>query len=232
MNVQANAAVIDTDSAKIQGTFTKQRFEEAPWVGDGRNPQVVMATLPLVQMTSGVYGIQVAGLSNAQTQTAMDGVAGDGGALQTANVHVMEEVNVVVGNNSAEFARPAEINMTTKGGTNQFHGTGAYWHQNNALAARDFFAAVKPSTLFHTWHGELSGPVIKNRLFFFTSISGQSWPGSNFILRDVPTDAMRRGDFSALLARGTVVRDPGYRSALSQQSDPLVALKSRIREDL
>ncbi len=208
VNVQANAAVIETDSAKIQGSFTKQRFAEAPWVGDGRNPQIVMATLPMVQMTSGVYGIQVAGISNAQTQTAIDGVAGDGGALQTANVHVMEEVNVVVGNNSAEFARPAEINMTTKGGTNQFHGVGAYWHQNNALAARDFFAAVKPSTLFHTWHGELSGPVLKNRLFFFTSISGQSWPGSNFILRDVPTDAMRQGDFSALLARGTVVKDP------------------------
>jgi outer membrane receptor protein involved in Fe transport len=208
VNVQANAAVIETDSAKIQGSFTKQRFEEAPWVGDGRNPQVVMATLPLVQMTSGVYGIQVAGISNSQTQTAIDGVAGDGGALQTANVHVMEEVNVVVGNNSAEFSRPAEINMTTKGGTNQFHGKGAYWHQNNALAARDFFAAVKPSTLFHTWHGELSGPILKDRLFFFTSISGQSWPGSNFILRDVPTEAMRRGDFSALLSRGTVVRDP------------------------
>jgi hypothetical protein len=208
VNVQANAAVIETDSAKIQGSFNKQRFEEAPWVGDGRNPQVVMATLPLVQMTSGIYGIQVAGIANSQTQTAIDGVAGDGGSLQTANVHVMEEVNVVVGNNSAEFSRPAEINMTTKGGTNQFHGKAAYWHQNNALAARDFFAAVKPSTLFHTWHGELSGPILKNRLFFFTSISGQSWPGSNFILRDVPTEAMRRGDFSALLARGTVVRDP------------------------
>ena len=126
VNVQANAAVIETDSSKIQASFTKQRFAEAPWVGDGRNPQIVMATLPMVQMTSGVYGIQVAGISNSQTQTAIDGVAGDGGSLQTANVHVMEEVNVVVGNNSAEFARPAEINMTTKGGTNQFHGVGAY----------------------------------------------------------------------------------------------------------
>lgn len=208
VNVSANAAVIDTDSAKIQGGFTKQRFEEAPWVGDGRNPQVIMATLPMVQMTSGVYGIQVAGISNTQTQTAIDGVAGDGGALQTADVHSMEEVNVVVGNNSAEFSRPAEINMTTKGGTNQFHGMGAYWHQNNALAARDFFAAVKPSTLFHTWHGELSGPILKNKLFFLTSTSGQSWPGSNFILRDVPTTAMRGGDFSALLSRGTIIRDP------------------------
>ena len=207
VTVAANSAVIETDSAKIQGSFTKQRFEEAPWVGDGRNPQVIMATLPMVQMTSGIYGIQVAGIANSQTQTAIDGVAGDGGALQTANVHIMQEVNVVIGNNSAEFSRPAEINMVTKGGTNQWHGTGAYWHQNNALAARDFFAPVKPSTLFHTWHGELSGPAIKNRLFFYTSLTGQSWPGSNFILRDVPTDAMRRGDYSALLPR-TPIKDP------------------------
>lgn len=207
VTVQANAAVIDTDSAKIQATFSKQRFEEAPLIGDGRNPQMVLATLPMVQMTSGIYGIQVAGIQNSQTQTAIDGVAGDGGSLQTANIHVMQEVNVVIGNNSAEFSRPAEINMTTKGGSNKFHGMAMYWHQNNALAARNFFEAVKPSNLFHTYHGEFSGPVLKDRLFFFTSITGQIWPGSNYILRDVPTAAMRAGDFSALLPR-TIVRDP------------------------
>jgi len=207
ITVQANSAVIQTDSSKIQGSFTHQKFEEAPWIGDGRNPQVLMATLPLVQMTSGIYGIQVAGLQNSQTQTAIDGVGGDGGALQTANVHVMEDVNIVVGNNSAEFSRPAYINMTTKGGTNQFHGMAAYWHQNNALAARSFFQAIKPSNLFHTYHGEFSGPAIKDRLFFYSSISGQIWPGSNFILRDVPSNAMRNGDFSALLPR-TPIRDP------------------------
>src|SRR5262245_34595405 len=163
VSVQANSAVIDTDSAKIQGSFTKQRFEEAPWIGDGRNPQVVMATLPLVQNTTGIYSIQIAGLPNSQVQTAIDGVAGDGSALQAANVHAMQEVNIVVGNNSAEFSRPGYMNMTSKSGTNQFHGTVAYWHQNNALAARNFFETTKPSNLFHTWHGEFSGPVIRNK---------------------------------------------------------------------
>ena len=89
VNVQANAAVIDTDSAKIAGTFTKQRFEEAPWVGDRRDPQVVMATLLTRCSRPRGWAHQVAGLSNAQTQTAMDGVAGDGGALQTANVSAL-----------------------------------------------------------------------------------------------------------------------------------------------
>lgn len=207
VTVQANAAVIETDSAKIQGSFTKQRFEEAPWIGDGRNPQVIMATLPMVQQTSGVYGIQVAGLQNSQTQTAIDGVGGDGTALQNANVHFMQDVNIVVGNNSAEFSRPGYINMTTKGGTNQFHGQAAYWHQNSALAARNFFDAKKPSMLFHTWHGEIGGPVLKDKLFFFVATSGQEWPGGQFILRDVPTALMRKGDFSELLPR-TVIRDP------------------------
>ena len=207
VTVRADSAVIETDSAKIQGSFTKQRFEEAPWIGDGRNPQVVMATLPMVQMTSGVYGIQVAGLPASQTQTAIDGLGGDGTGLQTANVHVMQDVNIVVGNNSAEFSRPGYINMTTKGGTNQWHGTAAYWHQNSALAARNFFDAKKPSALFHTYHGEISGPAIKDRLFLFFSLSGQNWPGGNYILRDVPTTLMRQGDFSEVLPR-TVIKDP------------------------
>jgi hypothetical protein len=207
ISVQANAAVIDTDSAKIQGSFTKQRFEEAPWIGDGRNPQIVMATLPLVQQTTGIYSIQISGLPNSQVQTGIDGVGGDGSSLQAVNVHFMEEVSVVVGNNSAEFSRPGYINMTSKSGSNDFHGMVAYWHQNNALAARNFFEASKPSNLFHTFNGQLGGRIFRDKTFFFTAWSGQRWPGSQFVLRDVPTDAMRGGDFSQLLPR-TVIRDP------------------------
>jgi hypothetical protein len=208
VTVRANAAVITTDSSKIQGTFTKERFEDSPWIGDGRNPQVVMVTLPLVQSTSGIYGIQVAGLPASQVQTGIDGVNGDGSSLQTANVHIMQEVDIVVGNNSAEFARAGYINMSTKGGTNRFHGTAAYWHQNNALAARKFFEATKPSNLFHTYHLEASGPARRDKTFFYGAITGQSWPGSNFILRDVPTERMRRGDFSQLLGARINLRDP------------------------
>lgn len=120
--VRADAAVISTDSAKIQASFTSQRFEDAPWVGDGRNPQTVMTTLPLVQSTSGIYGVQIAGQPSSQVQTAIDGVSGDGSSLQASNVHVMQEVQVVMGNNSAEYSRAASVVMNTKAGTNDFHG--------------------------------------------------------------------------------------------------------------
>ncbi len=208
VTVQADAAVIATDTPKIQSTFTHQRFEDAPWIGDGRNPQMVLNTLPLVQMTSGIYGIQLAGQPDRQVQTGIDGIPGDGSSLQVSNVHAMQEVAVVTNSNSAEFPRAAYISMTTKGGTNQFHGRLSYWHQNSALAARNFFDAQKPKTMFHTMDTEISGPVIKNRTFFFFSWTGQRWPGSSYYLTSVPTSLMRQGDFTELLSKKVAIKDP------------------------
>jgi Carboxypeptidase regulatory-like domain/TonB dependent receptor len=210
VTVRADAALITTDSAKIQGTFTSKRFDDAPWVGDGRNPQTIMTTLPLVQATTGVYGIQLAGQPDRQVQTAIDGVPGDSSSLQASNVHVMQEVDIVTGSNSAEFSRPAYISMATKGGTNQFHGRAVYWHQNSALSDRNFFDATKPKNLFHTMDAEVSGPAIRNRTFFFFAWSGQRWPSSTYYLTSVPTAKMRDGDFSELAAtaKPVIVKDP------------------------
>jgi hypothetical protein len=210
VTVRADAAVITTDTAKIQSSFTSKRFDDAPWVGDGRNPQTLLTTLPLVQATSGVYGVQLAGQPDKQVQTAIDGIPGDGSSLQASNVHAMQEVDVVTGNNSAEFSRPAYISMATKGGSNQFHGRAVYWHQNSALSARNFFDAAKPKNLFHTMDAEISGPIFKDRTFFLFSWSGQRWPSSTFNLLSVPTNLMRQGDFSELLgiSKSVTVKDP------------------------
>src|SRR5262245_17120321 len=229
--VKADAAVISTESAKIQASFTSKRFDDAPWVGDGRNPQIVMTTLPLVQSVSGLYSIQIAGQPNVQVQTAIDGVPGEGSSLQASNVHVMEEVQVVMGNNSAEYARPASVIMTTKSGTNQFHGRAVYWHQNSALSARNFFETTKPKNLFHTMNGEISGPVLRDRTFFFFSWSGQRWPSSTFYRRDVPTEQMRRGDFSQLLSlpQPITIRDPLSNTPFPNNVIPSSRINSTIQ---
>jgi Carboxypeptidase regulatory-like domain len=217
VTVAANAAMITTDTAKIQGSFGTKKLEEAPWVGDGRNPYWVMVTLPLVQNTGGLYGFQVAGLPGNQVQAALDGVPGDGTALQGNYAYAMEEIAVVTGNNTAEYPRAAYVSFVTKGGNNEFHGKAEYWHQNSALSARDFFAATKPKVLFHTMSAELSGPIRKDKTFFFFAWMGQRWPASSFYLRTVPTNAMRQGDFSQLLSLSTpvVVRDPTTGSPFS-----------------
>src|SRR4029077_12395157 len=91
VTVRADAALITTDTAKIQGTFTSKRFDDAPWVGDGRNPQTIMTTLPLVQATTGVYGIQLAGQPDRQVQTAIDGGRGDNDSPQALTVQRLPE---------------------------------------------------------------------------------------------------------------------------------------------
>src|SRR5579862_9266499 len=198
VTVKADAAVINTDTAKVQTQFTQQRFSDAPWVGDGRNPQTVFTTLPQVQATTGVYGIQLVGLPDAQVQSAIDGLPGDSSSLQTSNVQFMQEVVVVTGNNSAEYSRAGYISIVTKGGGNQFHGRALYWHDNPALSARSFFDRVKAKNLFHTMDAEISGPIRKDKTFFYFDWAGQRWPASTFYLLSVPTAPMRQGDFSQL----------------------------------
>jgi hypothetical protein len=210
VTVAANAAVITTDSGKVQESFTNKRFDNAPWIGDGRNPQTVLATLPSVQFTSYPYGIQLHGLPDSQVQTSIDGIPGDGSSLQNPTAQTAQEVSVVTNSNSAEFSRPGYITIVTKGGTNEFHGRLSYWNENSSLAARGFFDVQKPRTLFHTMNAELSGPLIRNRTFFFFSWSGQRWPSSSYYVTSVPTDQMRQGDFSQLLSGSsrTAIKDP------------------------
>jgi len=211
VTVQANAGVISTDSAQLQGEFTYKRFDDGPWIADGRGPRVVLTSLPQIQNVGfGLYSIEIAGQKDNQVQAGLDGLPSEGSSILGINLNNLEEVVVVTGSASAEYARTAFISYTTKGGGNQFHGRAAYWHQNPALAARSFFDVQKPRYFFHTYYGQVGGPVRKDKTFFFTSLTGQRWPGSTYYIRTVPTERMRGGDFSQLLtgARPLTVKDP------------------------
>jgi hypothetical protein len=86
----------------------------------------------------------------------------------------VEEVQVQTGNFSSEFGRGngAVINLRTKTGTNQFHGRLWEFHRNAALNARNFFATSRPPLVFNQFGGNLGGPVIKDKTFFFGNYEG------------------------------------------------------------
>jgi hypothetical protein len=210
VTVSAAAAVISTDSSKIQGSFTRKTFVDAPLIGDGRNPALVLSVLPQVQSVGGIYNVQMAGQSSSQLQEGQDGHTTDGANNQTSNIHDVDEVVAVSVNNTAEFARVGYYNMVSKSGSNEFHAQAYFWHRNSAFDARNFFANQKPVAKNHTMHAGATGPIIKDKLFFYGAWSAQRWPGGSDYLKDVPTENMRRGDFSQLLSqsRPVVVRDP------------------------
>src|SRR6185312_10157860 len=103
------------------------------------------------------------------------------------------------------------INITTKGGTNQYHGSiSEYYEGSRPLTAKPYFTtagAVVPSTHYNQFGGTVSGPISiprvfngQNKLFFLYAFEGYIGTLPATTITSVPTAAERTGDFSALLA--------------------------------
>jgi hypothetical protein len=113
----------------------------------------------------------------------------------------------------------AVVNVTLKSGTNSLKGESYYYLRRDSLSATDFFVnksgGTKPDLKYNRPGGFIGGPVRipgvidgRGRTFFFGAVE---WLYDQFpepLPQTVPTEAMRNGDFSALLAQGTIIYDP------------------------
>lgn len=118
------------------------------------------------------------------------------------------EFSVVSSTYGAKYvsAPGGAVNIVTKSGTNELHGSAFEFVRNGSFNARNFFAAKQDILKRNQFGGTLGAPILKNRLFVFASYQ-------RMFLRDevgglvsfVPNAAERRGDFSG---RSTVIRDP------------------------
>jgi hypothetical protein len=156
----------------------------------------------------------VNGTNRNNNNTRVDGAADVFVWLPHATLYVppeetIETVNVTTSSFDAEqgMAGGAAVTITTKSGTNDFHGVAfAYW-DNSMLEARNFFyyGKGKPFSLHNIDGGTLGGPIVKNKLFFFGSWEGTRERTNYSALSTVPTAAERQGDFSSY---GTSIYDP------------------------
>lgn len=205
VNVSADIAVIQTEGSQVADGFNNKKFVDSPLSSQTFFPQAYMTTLPNVQTNMGGFALRFAGQgSSSNIAESMDGVISDGAVNLVQNMFDFEELQVVAVNNSAEFSRVANFTMTGRGGTNQFHGRAFYDITNSALNARNTFVPYKVPYKEHRGAGSVSGPLIKNKTFFYGSYNLVRIPSSTFFNRNVPTNAMRNGDFS----RVGVIRDP------------------------
>src|SRR3954470_20064007 len=106
----------------------------------------------------------------------------------------------------------ANVNVTLKSGTNSLRGSGYTYYRSDKLAEKDFFVlkanAPKPGLSYKRPGFTLGGPVMRDKSFFFAAVE---WLYDTFpepLYPTVPTQAMRNGDFSALLAQGIQLYDP------------------------
>jgi Carboxypeptidase regulatory-like domain len=110
------------------------------------------------------------------------------------------------------------MNFSTKSGTNAFHGEAYEFLRNKVLNSNDYFLKQsqlangqpnKPPPYVQNQYGfNVGGPIIKNKLFFFTSWEQFRLRTGSVVTTTVPLPAFRQGDFSALLAQGIQLYDP------------------------
>jgi hypothetical protein len=197
---------------------------------NGRNVLNLIAVAPTVVPQGGSEGsltgknvfaagnYQIGGGVANQSASFYDGVPLQDTAygniiVLTPSPEAVDEFRVQTNNSSAEFGRftGGVVNMASRSGTNAFHGSVFEYHRNKALNSNTFFGnragLGKPPFVQNNFGGVLGGPVLRNKLFFFSSYEGYRNREGVLFRRTVPTGAMKRGDFSDYrnLATGAVV---------------------------
>jgi len=131
------------------------------------------------------------------------------GAAIVPNLDSIAEFRILTGNFDAEYGNYSggRINVVTKSGTNQFHGTGFEFLRNTDFDSRNFFSPERAAYRQNQVGGLLGGPIVGNRVFFYSDYQGtRQKQGVDTGLIQVPSLPNREGDFSDVASRltGTV----------------------------
>jgi len=217
ITVIAAAPVIETETAAIADTRTARQIEALPMLATGTVFPYV-TSLPGVQVV-GAAGSTVFSFNGAragQSELQFDGMSS--ARLNTplaGNPNTMEmtaEIAVHSAGNNAEFGSPGVVNLVSKSGANDVHWTTFYYRSSDKWNEKNRFQATKPKLDRHNFGATVSGPVVlpgyngHDRTFFMFSFWGERNPGEENFSGQVPTAAMRGGDFSGLA--GVTLRDP------------------------
>lgn len=235
VEVSAAAPLINTTSTELGVVMTRARTDELPL--NGRNFQ------ELVGLQAGVVnspasgaggrgGVSFHGSSALGTNFLLDGVdmsfgevngaagfqsAGGGSVLiNTVSVEAVEEFKSSASATSAEYGRAGGgvVNITTRSGTNTFHGTLFEFFRNDKLNANDFFsnkAGLPRSPLrWNQFGGNFGGPLIKDRLFFFFNYEGAQVKRQSQVTGNVVTPALLAQVSPAIRSTLTAFLPPTY----------------------
>ena len=170
--------------------------------------------------TSSAVDISLGGANSGSNEYLLDGVpnmstASRAGAF-SPSMEAVAEVKVELFQADAAYGDTlgGTVNITTKSGTNAFHGSLYEFNQTSALAANQFFLNAagqqQPVTRSNQYGGTIGGPVLvpkvfngRDKLFFFLAHEGFKDSSPGVSTTAVPTTAERTGDFSALLSAGS-----------------------------
>ena len=234
VEVSGGAPLLTTENATVGTVIDNQRIVELPL--NGRNFIQLIALSPNVNASFADGGaassrqggdraaqnFSVGGQRREFNYYTLDGIVNTDVDFNTyaflPSIDALQEFKVQTGVYSAEFGHEAaQVNVSTKSGTNEYHGTLFDFLRNNALDARPFgFTRTVPVSAPFKWNQfgfTLGGPVQipklfngKDKLFFMSNYEGFRLRNQTQVVYSTPPTAMRNGDFSQI---STVIKDPG-----------------------
>jgi len=212
--VQGEAApLLETTTAEISSTVAQDTLKELPQAGGIPDWQSFITYLPGTRgngANNGSLGMGTASVNGAMpfTNSLLDGATTNSpmsnNVINTPIFDSIAEVKMSDSAFSAQYGSGGIVyNQISKGGTNGFHGMGYDYFKNTALIAAPFgfngVAGVRTPIHFNDFGGNVGGPVIKNKIFFFFAVENtvnHTTPAVSFIT--VPTPAMRSGNFAGM----------------------------------
>jgi hypothetical protein len=231
INVNEQVSLLQTASGSVNSSVDEKGIATLPL--DGRNFIPLVALSPGVALPAGSLLPRINGSRPRTNEYIYDGIS----ALQPEPGQIpfypiidgIQEFRININSYSPEYGRSngGSVIVNMKSGTNDFHGTLFEFLRNEALNARNYFAApgAKPEFRRNQYGLALGGPIRKNKTFFFAD-----WQGTRLLtgiprISIVPTQAQRSGIFS------TAIYDPSTPARLpfagnfipSGRNDPVAA---------
>ncbi|HEY2019511.1 MAG TPA: TonB-dependent receptor, partial [Bryobacteraceae bacterium] len=215
MVTDAASSVVQVDTTSVSSGLTTRQIIDLPTnlrsvAKNSGDSGLISAIMPLtvpgvVQVGNGAKWL-TPGAGASSTKVKVDGIEttfgnfGSPDNVSQPSVEAVQEFTASVLTTRAEFGGMGTVTTATKSGTNQYHGALFWYMRNSATDARNPYAIAKPFQNLHNYGGSAGGPIQKDRTFFFFDFDGLRGVSAFLFTPNVPTTAMRQGDFSAFAA--------------------------------
>ena len=227
VEVTSEGTLMQTENANISTTFDTRQIQSIP--NPGNDLTYVAQTAPGVVMNTsmgGGYGnfsaFGLPGTSNLFTINGNDyndpflNVNNSGASNLLLGTNDVQEVSVVSNGYTGQYGRMAgaQIDYSTKSGTNAFHGDANYYWTGSDLNAEDYFLKAsdqpKPFQNNNQWASNFGGPIKKDKAYFFLDTEGLRYTLATSTVSFLPTPAFQSYVLSSIPATATSFYDKTF----------------------
>jgi Carboxypeptidase regulatory-like domain len=216
ITVDARTPLVETEASTISDLKGVQQLRDLPLnILNGVILNSFLFSTPTGYQSAGSK-FSLGGARGTQLHYNIDGISANSPAFGVQNspaeptLESIQEMRFDIVNNRAEFGEVTNVTAITRSGSNGLHGTLFWFNGINQYNAKPYFATEKGKNINNDLGFTLSGPIIKNKTFFFGSYEAFRQRIPAIQAPNLPTVKMRRGDFSDLLnlSAPIVIRNP------------------------